>query len=433
MMRTTLLALLAFTSLLQAVHLETPSPPQQKPIALVGGNVYTISNGVIEGGTVLFDRGKIVAVGRDVTIPPNAVQYDCRGKNIYPGLITPHSTIGLVEIEAVRATRDAAEVGQFNPNVRADVAYNPDSEVIPTVRFNGVLVAVVAPEGGLVSGRASVMQLDGWTREDIALKTPAALVVNFPSLATARAPWLRRSPQEQRRDAERQIAALYDYYRLAKMYARAASAGLADAKRDIRFEALRPVFDGTLPVMIRCWEYKQILRAIEFAQHFGLRAILVGCSDAWRCIDQIKQSGFPVIVGRVHSLPLRQEEGYDIPYRLPAILHSAGIPFAISDAGFWQQRNLPFQAGTAVAFGLPKDAALRALTLSPAEIFGVADRIGSIDVGKDATLIVSSGDVLDAIGNCIELAFIQGRLVSLESKQTRLAEKYRTRYRQPKQ
>ncbi len=433
MMRTSLLALVTFTSLLRAVHLETPSPPQQKPIALVGGNVYTISNGIIEGGTVLFDRGKIVAVGRDVTIPPDAERYDCRGKNIYPGLIAPHSTIGLVEIEAVRATRDVAEVGQFNPNVRADVAYNADSEVIPTVRFNGVLVAVVAPEGGLVSGRASVMQLDGWTREDIALKPLAALVINFPSLATARAPWLRKSPQEQRRDAERQIAELYDYFRLAQMYARAASAGLTDAKRDIRFEALRPVFDGTLPVMIRCWEYKQILRAIEFAQHFGLRAILVGCSDAWRCIDRIKQSGFPVIVGRVHSLPLRQEEGYDTPYRLPAILNRAGIPFAISDAGFWQQRNLPFQAGTAVAFGLPKDAALRALTLSPAEIFGLADRIGSIDVGKDATIIVSSGDVLDTIGNNIELAFIQGRRVSLESKQTRLAEKYRTRYRQPKQ
>lgn len=413
-------------------HTEIPGPPQQKPIALIGGRVFTITDGTIEGGTVVFDRGKIIAVGKDVPVPPNAERIDCRGKNVYPGLFAPHTTIGLVEIEAVRATRDVSEVGQFNPNVNADVAYNPDSEVIPTVRSNGVLVAAVVPDGGLLSGMVSVMQLDGWTREDIALRRRAALVVNFPSLATYRAPWIRRSPQQQRRDAELQIEALYDFFRQAQMYARAAAAGQT-TKTDLRFEAMRPVFEGTLPVMIRCWEYKQILRAIEFATHFGLRAILVGCSDAWRCIDEIKRSGFPVIVGRVHSLPMRDEEDYDLPYRLPAILAQAQIPFAISDAGFWQQRNLPFQAGTAVAFGLSRDAALRALTLTPAEMFGLADRIGSIQVGKDATLIVSSGDVLDILTNRIERAYVQGRAVSLESKQTRLADKYRTRYRQPTQ
>ncbi|MCX7936667.1 MAG: amidohydrolase family protein [Chlorobi bacterium] len=425
-----LVALFVFVSIEAVAHTETPGQPQQQPIALVGGRIYTISHGIIEEGTVVFDRGKIIAVGTNVPIPANALRIDCRGKHIYPALFTSHSTIGLIEIEAVRATRDAAEVGQFNPNVRADVAYNPDSEVIPTVRSNGILLATVAPEGGFVSGIASVMQLDGWTREDIALRPQAALVVNFPALATYRAPWIRRSAPEQRRDAERQIDALYDFFRRAQMYARAAAAGLADSKKDLRFEALRPVFDGTMPVMIRCWEYKQILRAIEFAQHFQLRAILVGCSDAWRCLDQIKQSGFPVIIGRVHSLPMRDEEDYDIAYRLPAILDSAGIPFAISDAGFWQQRNLPFQAGTAVAFGLRHDAALRAITLSPAEIFGVADRVGSIEVGKDATLIVSSGDILDTPTSRVEMAFVQGRRVSLESKHTRLAEKYRTRYRQ---
>lgn len=422
---------LAATAIVAHAHIETPGSPQQKPIALVGGRIHTVSRGTIESGTVVFDRGKIVAVGADVAIPPDALRIDCRGKDIYPALFAPHTNIGLIEIEAVRATRDVAEVGQFNPNARADVAYNPDSEVIPTVRSNGILLAAVCPDGGLVSGIASVMQLDGWTREDIALRSRAALVINFPSLATYRAPWIRRSPQEQRRDAERQIEALYDFFRQAQMYARAASAGVTDDKRDIRFEAMRAVFDGTMPVMIRCWEYKQILRAIEFARHFGLRAILVGCSDAWRCLDEIKQSGFPVIVGRVHSLPMRDEEPYDLPYRLPAILDSAGIRFAIGDAGFWQQRNLPFQAGTAAAFGLSRDAALRAVTLSPAEIFGVADRVGSIDVGKDATLIVSRGDVLDALTNRIEYAFVQGRRVSLESKQSRLAEKYRTRYRQP--
>lgn len=413
--------------------METPGEPQRKPIALVGGRIFTVSAGTIENGTVLFDRGKIVAVGTAVSIPPDAVRIDCRGKNIYPALFAPHTTIGLIEIEAVRATRDVAEVGSFNPNARADVAYNPDSEVIPTVRSNGIVIATVAPEGGLISGIASIMQLDGWTREDIALRQRAALVVNFPALATYRAPWIRRSPQEQRRDAERQIESLYDFFRQAQMYARAATAGIAETKRDIRFEAMRPVFDGTMPVMIRCWEYKQILRAIEFAKYFGLRAILVGCSDAWRCLDQIKESGYPVIVGRVHSLPLRDEEGYDTPYRLPALLDSAGIRFAIGDAGFWQQRNLPFQAGTAVGFGLSKEAALRAITLSPAEIFSVAERVGSIEVGKDATLIVASGDVLDTPTSRIELAFVQGRRVSLESKQTRLAEKYRERYRQAKQ
>jgi imidazolonepropionase-like amidohydrolase len=422
--------LAAWITTLALAHTEIPGAPQQKPIALVGGRVFTVSHGTIDNCTVIFDRGRITAVGPDVPIPPTAERIDCRGKNIYPGLFAPHTTLGLIEIEAVRATRDVAEVGTFNPNVRADVAYNPDSEVIPTVRSNGILVAAVVPDGGLVSGIASIMQLDGWTREDIALRRTAAVVVNFPSLATYRAPWIRRSPAQQRRDAEQQIEKLYEFFRQAQMYARAAREGLAEHKRDLRFEALRSVFDGTVPVLIRCWEYKQILRAIEFAQHFGVRAILVGCSDAWRCTDAIKASGYPVILGRVHSLPMRDEEAYDMPYRLPSILAEAGIPFAIADAGFWQQRNLPFQAGTAVAFGLSHEAALRAITLTPAEIFGVADRIGSIDVGKDATLVVSSGDILDVLGNRIELAFVQGRRVSLESKHTRLAEKYRTRYRQ---
>lgn len=192
-MQNVIVGLLLVTVASVAMHLETPGEPQQKPIALVGGRVYTVSSGIIERGTVLFDRGKIVAVGSDVPIPADAVRIDCQGKNIYPGLFAPHTTIGLIEIEAVRATRDAAEVGSFNPNVRADVAYNPDSEVIPTVRSNGVLLAVVAPEGGLISGIASVMQLDGWTREDIALRPQAAVVVNFPTLATFRAPWVRRS------------------------------------------------------------------------------------------------------------------------------------------------------------------------------------------------------------------------------------------------
>ncbi len=424
-----LLAVGLFISTSIFAHQEIPGEKQKGPIALTNARIYTVTSGVLDHATVVFDNGKITAVGTSVSIPSNATSIDCSGKSIYPSFIAPYTTLGLTEIDAARPTNDMAETGDKNPNARAMIAYNPDSEILPTVRSNGILICNSVPQGGDVSGISALMMLDGWTREDCALKSLCALNVNFPSLATVTAPYIHKSADEQRTENDKQIKDLYDYFAAAQMYAKAAKNGLADNAKDIRFEAMRPVFDNAFPVMINCGEYKQILAAIDFAKHFHLRAILVGCDDAERCLSDIKASGFPVIIGRVHSLPRRVDEGYDKSYQLPRLLAQNAIPFAYSDGGSWQQRNLPFQAGSSVAFGIPEDDALKALTMYPAQMFGVSDKVGSLEVGKDATLFVSSGDALDELGNNLVLAYVQGRAISLQSKQTRLAEKYRTKFK----
>ncbi len=409
---------------------ETPGAPQQKPIALTNAKLYTITQGVIQNGTIVFDKGKITAVGQNIQIPADAQIINCDGKFVYPGFIAPASTIGLIEIEAVRSTRDAAESGIYNPNAKADVAYNPDSEIIPTIRSNGVLIANVIPDGGIVAGSSSLMMQDGWTREDIALKRVTGLSVQFPQFAVYSAPWIRQSADEQRKENAKRLQELTDYFEQARMYSEAAKNGLAENQKDIRFEAMRAVFEDNLPVLFDAGEEKQIRAVVQFAQKFNLKAVIVGGNDALKCSDLLREANIPVILQKVHSVPRRDEQGYDAPYTLPAQLAAAGVKFALSDGGSWQQRNLPFEAGTAMAFGLSENDALRALTRAPAEILGVSGRVGSLEVGKDATLFVSKCNALDGLTNSLDFAFIQGRSVSLSSKQTKLAKKYRTRYEQ---
>lgn len=409
---------------------ETPGAPQQKPIALTNAKIYTITQGVIQNGTIVFDKGKITAVGQNVQIPADAQIINCDGKFVYPGFIAPASTIGLVEIEAVRSTRDVSESGIYNPNAKAEVAYNPDSEIIPTIRSNGVLLANVIPDGGIISGRSSLMMLDGWTREDIALKRVTGLSVQFPRFSVFTAPYIRQSADEQRKENAKRLQELTDYFEQARMYSEAAKNGLTENQKDIRFEAMRAVFEENLPVLFDAGEEKQIRAVVQFAQKFNLKAVIVGGNDALKCSDLLREANIPVILQKVHSVPRRDEDGYDAPYTLPAQLAAAGVKFALSDGGSWQQRNLPFEAGTAIAFGLNENDALRALTLTPAEILGVAGKVGSLEVGKDATLFVSKGNALDGMTNSLDFAFVQGRSVSLSSKQTKLAKKYRTRYEQ---
>lgn len=413
-------------------HGEIPGAPQKKPIALRNAKVYTITQGIVQNCTVVFDNGRITAIGQQVQIPADAEIIDCNGKSVYPGFISPDSDLGLVEIEAVRSTRDAAETGTFNPNAKAVVAYNPDSEVIPTIRSNGVLLANIMPGGGLIAGKSAVMQLDGWNREDIALKAISGLVVNIPNMGTYSAPWMSKSAEEQRKDNENALLALHDYFSKAKMYALAAKQNLNRNAIDIRYESMLEVFDKKMPVILNAGSRAQIIAAIQFAKKFELKAIISGAYDAHLCTDELKSADIPVIIPRTHSLPSGDENGYDEPFILPGILEKAGILWAFSESSFWQQRNLPFNAGTAMAFGLTEESALRALTMNPARIFGIADKVGSLEIGKDATLFVSKGNALDALTNDVEYAFIQGRKVSLENKQSQLARKYRTRFKQQK-
>lgn len=410
-----------------------PGKPQERPIALVGGVVHPVDGPAIEGGVVLFDQGKIVAVGKDVAIPHEAEKIDCAGKHVYPGLIDAFTGIGLLEIEAVRATADRIETGRLNPNASALVAVNPDSEIIPVARANGVLTALTAPSGGLISGTAAVISLDGWTYEDMAVKPAAGIIVNIPRAVPPRlfAPTFREEAPPPRRD--RELKDLQEAFADARAYLQAKQAagkpGSREPRFDARCEAMIPLLVRSLPLIAAADDVQQIQDAVAIAQREQVDLIVLGGYDAPLCADLLKKHNVSVIVAGVNRLPQRRDDDYDAAFTLPARLKEAGIRFCISgNEQLGNERNLPYHAGLAAAHGLERDDAIRSITLAPAEILGVSDRLGSLTAGKDATILISSGDILE-IPSRIERAFIQGRAVDLTDKQKLLWEKYKEKQR----
>lgn len=397
---------------------EIPGAPQKQPIALTNGTIFPVDGEPIENGTIVFDGGRISVLGRDVTPPEGAKVINLKGQRVYPGLIEAHSRIGLTEISAVRASKDYSETGSLNPNVQANIAINPDSEVIPVTRANGVLVALSAPSGGRISGRASIIQLDGWTNEDMTLKSNAALVVNWPS-----PPSSGESPG---------LKVLRQTFNEARAYKSAREAKESTQQFDIRYESMLPILARSLPVIAMADDAREIQAAVAFAEEQQFRLIIFGGHDAEQCATLLKQHDIPVIINSTHRRPRRRHESYDIAYTLPERLRRAGVRFCISgsDRGrTWNARNLPYHAATAAAHGLSPDDALRSVTLYPAQILGIEDRVGSLEVGKDATLIVTTGDPLETTTH-VTRAYIQGRVVQLTSRHTRLHSKYREKYRQ---
>lgn len=410
---------------------EVPGAKQAKPIALIGGTVHTISGESIENGIVVFDQGKIVAVGTDVEIPDDAERIQVEGKHVYPALFESKSQIGLVEVESVRATIDTSEIGNFNPNVTARVAVNPDSEVIPVTRSNGVLLAVTAPSGGVVAGKSSILQLDGWTYEDLTVDREAGLHMRWPSMTPRRSFRRPVSTGDQNRRRDEQLEQINRFFDDAEAYGVARAANPVAHPVDLKLEAMLPVLAGEVPLIVEADDLAQIEAAVAFAANRNLKLIIFGGYDAPRCADLLNEHNVPVIVSAVYRRPLRSDDGYDAPYTLANRLREAGIQYCISGYGrngTANARNLPHNAGTAVAFGLPRDEAIKAITLYPAEILGVADRVGSLEAGKDATLFVTDGDPLETV-NDVSLAYIQGRLVELSDKHKRLYEKYAEKYR----
>jgi imidazolonepropionase-like amidohydrolase len=421
---------LGFTAAAIALaHPEVPGPPQKGPVALVNATIHPVSGPVIEKGTIVFAGGKITAIGVDAAIPEDAEKIDLAGKHVYPALFDALSDLGLVEIGSVRATDDYRESGQVNPNVRAVVAVNPDSELIPVARSNGVLLALTAPSGSLMPGRSAVIQLDGWTWEDMALLPDAALHIEWPR--PPRPP--RRGASEEadsgprpNQAAERLRTILSD----ARAYA-TARAGDANFPRDARWESLKDVLAGKLPVVVHADDVRQITAAVSFCQEEKLKLIVAGGYDALACASLLKKHDIPIIIGGVYRLPRRRGDDYDAPFTLPARLKEAGIRYCISSQdrhGASSMRNLPYHAATAVAYGLDADEALKAITLYPAQILGLADRVGSLEVGKHATLFVASGDPLDTPTQ-VEAAWIGGRKVELNDRHKRLYRKYEEKYK----
>jgi imidazolonepropionase-like amidohydrolase len=414
-------------------------PSREHPLAISGATIHRVNGPDLAGGTVLIGTdGKIADMGAAdrVPVPADAERVDATGLHLYPGWINANTVLGLVEIGAVRATNDVAEVGALNPGARAEVAINPSSELIPVTRANGVLVALTAGRGGMIAGTSALIALDGWTWEEMTIKAPVAMHVQWPGMGLDRRPEAKQKIEEQIEAREMQIRALTDAFAQAAAYWQAErAAGEMDVPRhdeDVAWAAMRPVIERKIPVVIQADDIAQIHAALEWTAAQGIDMILAGGKDAWRVAPELARRKIPVILNGVNDLPARNYEPYDTPYANAGRLHAAGVTVLFSTGpgsfGAANARNLPYETAKAVAFGLPREAAIRALTLDAARVFGVADRLGSIERGKDATLILVAGDPLEATGQ-VRRAWIAGRDVDLENRHQRLYEKYSARPR----
>ncbi len=427
----TLLAALAACPVL--AQRPAPAAPQTRSVLIRDAQVHTGDGRLIAGGFVGFRNGVIDHVGPTAPAARYDTVIDAAGGHLYPGFILPDATLGLAEIDQVHATIDEDEAGDITPEVRASTAYNVDSRIIPTVRRNGVLIAQVVPRGGVVSGRSSVVHLDAWDRRDALIARDNGVHLNWPRAFARHGWWAEPGPVgggkgEERQRRRRGLEALF-----TEAAARARRPEAAPA--DVRVQALAGLFTGESTLFVQAEQAQDIQEAVLFADRMGVkRTVLVGGYDAWRVADLLRDKRVAVVLRRLHSLPLRNDDDVDLPFRLPALLHERGVPFCLSYTGDMERmgaRNLPFVAGTARAYGLPPEEAVRCVTLDAARVLGIDARYGSLAVGKSATLFLSSGDALDMRTNAVRCAFIDGRDLTLDSTQEQLFEMHRSRITRP--
>jgi imidazolonepropionase-like amidohydrolase len=409
-------------------------------IVLTGATVHPVSGPVIENGTVVMRDGRIAAVGASVETPAGATVVPCDGRHVYPGIISPLSVLGLIEVSSVLGTNDWQETGSTNPNVRAEVQINPESDLIPVTRVNGITSALVVPRGGTIAGTSALVHLDGWTEEDMTVRAPVGLHVFWPSMTPVHAWYETRSDEEQKKQRDANIDSLNRAFDEARAYWKARAAegkdGVPRHDRDIKWESLDQALKGEIPVLIHAAALNQIRAALRFVDEQKLpRVVLVDGDDSWRVADELKRRNIGVICGGTLALPSRNGDPYDEAMSLPGKLAAAGVRFCISDGGgaftAANARNLPYHASMAAAFGLSREDALKSITLYPAQILGVGDKLGSLEPGKIADVIVTTGDPLE-ITTSIERVYINGKQISMETRQTRLFHKYEARPRRPK-
>jgi imidazolonepropionase-like amidohydrolase len=409
-----------------------PTPAASRTFSIVGATIHPVSGTDIASGTIVVRDGKIVSVASGSAPLAGAPVVDAAGRHVYPSLFPPLTGLGLSEIASIRATVDQSEVGDLNPDLRASVAVNFDSELLPVARSGGILVAGVTPMGGLVAGAVAVMKLDGWTREDATLKDPAAITVTWPDLTIDRSPTAKVSVRTQEKQRDEKVEKLKEVFREAKAYSKAmAAAGKPNVPRravDVKLVALGPAVEGRIPVVVVAQQLAQIRDALQWAKDENLRIVIWGGADAWRIADDLAKAQVPVVIDTPMELPRREDEPYDTAFANAGKLSRAGVTVLFNDGGDdpSNARHLPHDAATAATFGFPREKAVAAMTLEPAKLLGVADRLGSLEPGKDATFILTDGDILDLRSRVVG-AYVDGRVLDLTDKQKRLYEKYRNR------
>jgi imidazolonepropionase-like amidohydrolase len=408
-----------------------PVKNQTEKITLANATVHVGNGTVITNGYVTFDGGKITAVG-DGNAPLGGRVIDVKGKHVYPGLILTVSQLGLAEISSVRATIDHTEIGIMNPSIRSIVAYNTDSKVINTVKSNGILLANIVPQGGTISGSSSVVQLDAWNWEDALYNADGGMHVNMPSLFFRPNPFAAFFGIAETRNANDVIKEGLAKIEELKMFFREANAYQKEtvhSNTNLKYEAVKGLFTKKQKLFVHCDIVKEMLVAIDFAKEFGFDVVIVGGSESFQIADLLKQNNIAVILGQRHSLPTTNDDDVDLPYKSATYLQNAGVLYAINDEDSQNRgRNLPFNAGTAAAYGITKEQALTSITLNAAKILGIDHKTGSVEVGKDANIVVSEGDILDMRTSIITHAFIQGRQVSLDNKHKQLHDRYKYKY-----
>ena len=427
-----LLVLVCSISILAKAQ-QTPAARQSKSVLILNATAHLGNGEVIENSAIGFVDGKItlVADARVIRLAAGAydVTIDASGKHVYPGFIAPNSTLGLVEIDAVKSSDDEDEIGAMNPNVRSIVAYTADSKVIETVRPNGILMAQITPRGGVISGSSSIVQLDAWHWKDAILKENDGIHINFPSTFKRSGWWAEPGSIEANKDYAKQVLELSGFLSNAKAYL-----GDSSKERNLVLESTKGLYDGSLTLFVHANEEKQIIDAVQFAKENGIKKmVIVGGYEAYKTAELLQKNNIGVLLKRVHDMPENDDHDIDLPYKAAKLLTDKGVLVGLENSGAHERmntRNLPFLAGTCAAYGMDKEKALQLITSNTAKILGIDAQCGTLEQGKDATLFISEGDALDMRTNKLTNAFIQGRMISLETHQTKLNDKYKTKYNQ---
>ncbi len=408
---------------------QTPAKAQSEAITITGATAHIGNGKVIENSILIFENGKITAVGTSGSATPKGKIIDASGKHVYPGFIAPNSTLGLVEIGAVRASNDEVELGNLNPHIRSIIAYNAESKIVESMRPNGILIAQTTPRGGRISGTSSIVQLDAWNWEDAAIKMDDGIHMNWPNSFSSGRWWLGEEPGlKPNKDYVKQTTEINDFM----LQAKASLNTTVMSEKHLLYQAMHGIFEGSKTLFIHVSAEKAILEAISFAKEHNVKnMVIVGGDEAYKVATQLKKHNIPVLIKRTHSLPDYEDDDYDQSYKNARLLLDAGVLVALENSGQMERantRNLPFQAGTVAAHGIDKEKALQLITGNSAKILGIDDIAGTLETGKDATLFICIGDALDMRTNQLEKAFIQGRDISLESHQTKLWKRYSNKY-----
>jgi imidazolonepropionase-like amidohydrolase len=423
---------------------------QDDSFLIRGATVHPVASAEIQNGSVLVRDGKIVGVGRNLAAPKGTRIVEGKGLHVYPGMIDSGTQLGLAEISSVRESVDTGEIGKFDPQLRAEVAINPSSEHIPVTRANGITAVITLPMaaggdgggrrggggGSIITGQAALVHLDGWTWEEMDVKKSAAMAMRFPSIISGGGRFgggdlppdiaARFSFTESKKTYEAELRELKEFFEESRRYQKAKGANLKGFKTDLKFEAMLPVLEGKEPLVVMASRERAIHDAVQFADQQKVKVIIADPRELGKMGPELKARNISAILGPTLALPLHEDDPYDSAYALPGQFYKAGVKFAFGTFNNEFSRNLPYQAATAVAFGLPYEEALKAVTMNPAQIWGVADKMGSIEEGKSADLMITDGDPLEAKTQVKQL-YIKGKTVDLSNKHTRLYEKYLNR------